>query len=364
MIPLFKVRMADEAPRYVQKVLDSGYVGEGERVKQFENEFAKLVGAKEVKPLMVNSCTSALSLAYHLLNLGPGSSIISSSQTCAASNMPLLHRGVKIVWADVDKYTGLIDVIDVAKKIDSTTKAIIAVDWAGQLPDYELLRELGIPIVEDAAHSLLATNRGWQTTKDNIGYIAWSFQAIKHLNTGDGGCLLVPPEQYERAKKLRWFGLDRDKGGFRADQDIAEAGFKYASNDIAAAIGLANIKDVRLAVEAHQNNAKFFNQVFKDLVKVYVPVLENYTEPSWWFYPILLLDGKYMEFISFMAEKGIQTGKPHRRNDRLSCFKASNAILPNTAFYDSHYCAIPCGSWLSVEDLHKIADAIIEWDKK
>lgn len=356
--------MADEAPRYVQKVLDSLYIGDGPRVKEFEQEFASLVDAKEVKPLMVNSCTSALSLAYHLLNLGPGDSVISTPYSCAATNIPLLHRGVKVVWADVDKYTGLINILDVANKIDSTTKAIVSVDWVGQVSDYELLREIGIPIVEDAAHALCATYRGQQITRGCGNYVAWSFQAIKHLSTSDGGCLLVPPEQYERAKKLRWFGLDRDKGGFRADQDIAEAGFKYQSNDVAAAIGLANIKDVRLAVEAHQNNAKFFNQVFKDLVKVYVPVLENYTEPSWWFYPILLLDGKYMEFISFMAERGIQTGKPHRRNDRLSCFKASNTILPNTAFYDSHYCAIPCGWWLSVEDLHKIADAIIEWDKK
>ena len=233
MIPQFKVKMALDAKEIVAEVLDSGFIGQGPRVEEFEDILWKELGSS-VRPVTVNSCTSAIDLALDLIGVGPGDEVISTPQTCFASQVGAMHR-CNYSLMDIDPITGCMDPNSIERLITDKTKAIIAVNW-GRYCDFASLKSFGVPVVEDAAHC-------WDVFNDNTcergDYICYSFQAIKFLTTGDGGILIPPKDKEEDARLLRWYGLDRTKGqSFRCTQNIKEAGFKYQMNDIAAELVL------------------------------------------------------------------------------------------------------------------------------
>jgi dTDP-4-amino-4,6-dideoxygalactose transaminase len=325
-------------------------------VQEFEEAFGQLVHAA-APPLALNSCTSALDLALHLIGVGLGDEVISTPMTCTATNGVIANRGAKIVWADVNSITGLIDPKDVACKVTRRTKAIMAVDWAGRSCDYWALRTAShelrrVPVIQDAAHHLMVD-------MDNRGdYIAWSFQAIKHLTTGDGGALLAPPEQMERARLLRWYGLDRrSSADFRCAQDIHEVGFKYHMNDIAASIGLANLPHAAWIVEQHRANAAWYSRSLHDAPGIMVPP----TDPSasWWLYTLLVEDRAGLA--RYLSSVGVASSPVHRRNDEHPAFSSWRTYLPGVAAFASRELAIPVGWWVTPEEREYVATSILKW---
>lgn len=363
MIPLFKVFMAEEATKRTAETLMSGYIGEGPRVQEFEQAFGQLVGATDHPPLALNSCTSALDLALHLVGVHEGELVISTPMTCTATNGVIVNRGAQIAWADVDPVTGLIDPASVARIVrEARVTAIMAVDWAGRSCDYTALRRAAvttfrsrtysIPIIQDAAHNLMVdmANHG--------DYVCWSFQAIKHLTTGDGGAILVPPEQRKRARLLRWYGLDRESSAdYRCDQDITEAGFKYHMNDIAASIGLANLPHMPQVVRRYQSNAIRYGRLLADAPGVMVPPAPASFFP--WLYCLLVddVDG----FRAHMAARGVATSPVHKRNDVHPAFNFPSGPLPGVERFSAHQVSIPVGWWLTDSDIEHIAGAVLEW---
>lgn len=351
MIPLFKVFMAPEAPAHVAEVLQSGYIGQGEQVERFEAALQELLGTPE-PPLTLNSCTSALDLALRLIGVGPGDEVVTTPVTCTATNSPIVTRGAIPVWADVEPLTGLIDPADAARKITPRTKAIIAVDWGGALCNYSALRSFGLPVIQDAAHSPTAGLGG--------DYVCWSFQAIKHLTTGDGGALWCPSEQLERARLLRWYGLDRrSKADFRCEQNIQEVGYKYHMNDIAAAIGLANIGNVRRVVQAHRDNARRYHNELVGMQGVVLPQWD--AQSAWWLYTLLIEDRT--SFIAHLADHGIAASPVHARNDTHHAFHYPNGPLPGVDHFASRNVAIPVGWWLSADDRKRVIEAVQTWTR-
>jgi dTDP-4-amino-4,6-dideoxygalactose transaminase len=211
-IPLFRVHMPGSVMEPLQKVLMSGYIGQGPKVEEFEKALVPWVGNPNC--LTVNSGTSALHLAMRLAGVERGTEVISTPTTCSATNEPILERGGGIVWADIDPWTGNIDPMDVERKITGKTKAIIAVHWGGYPCELDELlrisRKYGIALIEDAAHAFGATYRGRQIGSHS-SFVCFSFQAIKLLTTVDGGLLVCPSmDDYRRGKLLRWFGIDRE----------------------------------------------------------------------------------------------------------------------------------------------------------
>lgn len=237
-VKLFKPYVSWRAIWYAFRVLRSSQLAEGKMVKLFEQEFAKKFGLTNV--VSVNSGTTALSLAYELAGLKKGDEVITPVLTCTATNIPLLHIGAKIVFADID-YDLNINIEDVKKKITKKTKAVVFVHFGGNnrgLTDLvELCRERNIILIEDAAQAV--GSRYW----GKGDFTAVSLQAIKTLTCGDGGFLICKDdESYHKAKRLRWFGYDREEKQKKGDTDLVEAGYKYHMNDISAAIGLGNLR--------------------------------------------------------------------------------------------------------------------------
>lgn len=352
-INLFKVAMSDHATAEVSKVLYSGFIGQGPKVEDFEDLLWEELGT-ETRPVTVNSCTSAIDLALELIGVGPYDEVISSPQSCFASQVGAIHKSARIRWADIDPITGLIDPVSVEKLITPRTKAIICVNWGGRICDFDKLKSFGVPVVEDAAHT-------WDVFVDkNISrgdYICYSFQAIKYLTTGDGGLLICPKDKEKDARTLRWFGLDRTKGeSFRCAQDIERAGFKYHMNDIAAAIGICNIPEARNSVLVQCQNAKKLCESIKNK-DIVIPEFDK--NCSYWLMSIHIKNGRKAEFIEYLKERNIDASPVHYRNDLYTCVKDFREDdLPGvSSFHETQVC-IPIGWWLTENELNKIITVV------
>lgn len=374
MIPLFKVLMAADADQRVGEVLRSGYISEGPVVAEYERVMQETLALAD-RPLAVNSGTSALHLALKLAGVGYGDYVLVSPMTCSATIVPIIHLGARPVWVDVDPVTGLMTPLTLrntaAAMLPGHIKAVVAIDWAGTPCDYAGLRksidlyQRDVPIIQDAAHAMFAKDyKGQQigANPDPDHYVCWSTQAIKLLTTGDGGLLLPPADQQTRARKLRWFGLDREsRKDFRCEQDITEAGYKYHMNDISAAIGLANLPYALLHSSYHRRNAMRYWQAFKDLhPRVRVPPFNSGS--SYWIYTILVDDRE--SFTKWMTEREIMVSQVHRRVDEHPAFRSAafgNTVLVGLNEFAAHQVSIPVGWWLSEGEVETIIEAVRSW---
>jgi dTDP-4-amino-4,6-dideoxygalactose transaminase len=358
MIPLFKVRMNEEAPKLLEPVLLSGFIGQGPKVEEFEDMLQEHLGT-ETRPVTLNSCTNAIDLALELCGVGVGDEVIATPQTCFASQVGAIHRGAILRWADIDPITGLIDPDSVAKLVNEKTKAIIAVNWAGRFCDFDALGNLGVPVIEDAAHT-------WDTflIDDDVvrgDYICYSLQAIKFLTSGDGGILICPTKEKEaEARILRWFGLDRTKNeSFRCTQNITRAGFKYHMNDINATIGMANMNAAFDSVcQSRFNSFEIITRV--DNPNLIMPYWDD--SCSFWLFSMHVLNGRKAEFQKYLEDNGIASSPVHYRNDLYDCtIRFAEGDLPGVTEFDKTQVCIPNGWWVDDATLNHIIKVLNEF---
>ena len=359
-IPLFKVFMPESVLEPLNQVLMSGYIGEGPRVKEFEQQLAPWFGNPNV--LSLNSGTSALQLALRLSGVGYGDEVVSTAMTCTATNEPILAMGAKIVWADIDPWTGNIDPADVAKKITPKTKAIMCVHWGGYPCELDELnaiaQEHGITVIEDAAHAFSAEYKG-APVGSHSDFSCFSFQAIKHMTTVDGGALTCRSvDALERGRLLRWYGIDRNSNrkDFRCEEDILEYGYKFHMNDVAATMGIEQLKYVGNTVQKHRANAFAYNQAFSDLKAVRTLRHQNEHKGAYWLYTLRVENP--FKFIAYMKDKKIIASAVHARNDTHTMFRDFRSDLPGVDEFVSEQVSIPVGWWLSEQERDYIIEAV------
>lgn len=358
MIPLVKPYLPprEELMPELEKILYSGYIAEGEPVYEFERQFGKYIGNSNV--LALHSGTDALHLALLLAGVGKDDEVISTAMTAEPTNVAITMVGAKVRWADVDPNTGLLDPKSVRLSITENTKAIILVHYAGMVCNMDefnqISEEFGIPIIEDAAHALGSKYNG-RFVGGNSAYTIFSLQAIKHMTTVDGGFLTFRSgSQLPRAKRMRWFGLD--KGKSRLENDINETGYKYAMNNVNATIGLVQMKHIEHTIGKYIGNGKYFDKFLRGIDGIEVPQYYQNTEPSYWLYT-MQVDHRE-NFISHLQNNGISASPLHYRNDFHSIFNTSKADLPNLDSFYSKLVHIPCGWWVSAEDRERIVEVI------
>jgi perosamine synthetase len=372
-IPLLKVFVAPDLDKPLLDVLHSGYIGEGPKVKEFEAALVETF--KFPRVLTVNSCTSALQLALRLAGVGHGDVVLSTPATNMATNSVILALGATPYWVDVDPFTGRVDPARLPKDLPKNTKALVVMDWGGvscdmfELMDYADRR--GIKVVEDAAHGLGGTYR-----QGVIGQFAdftcFSFQAVKHLTTGDGGALVCKdPADHERGRLLRWFGIDRDnptkQADLRCEAPIHDFGYKMHMNDIAATIGLANLKYFPDNLARIRSNADFYTNAIVDMRQE--PIL-NYLDvhpftcpsdrlPTYWLYTLVISQRRDV-FAEYLRNKGVACSKVHSRNDEHPCMPKPPLPLPGVDEWYRTQLSIPVGWWVTDEDRAYVVKIIRE----
>jgi dTDP-4-amino-4,6-dideoxygalactose transaminase/GNAT superfamily N-acetyltransferase len=353
-IPLFKVHMNKVD---IESVLQSGYISQGPIVELFESELKKLVSNSYC--LTVNSATSGLTLAIRLAG-ADCSEVVSTPLTCFATTAAILANHCTILWTDVDKSCGMC-LNSLRKTLTPNTRAIVIVHWGGVSVDLDELYEIrdtaekmyGHPIyvIHDCAHAFLSEYDGRVIGTGQHNTIAvYSFQAIKHLTTGDGGMIVMPEELYPRAKRLRWFGIDRDGMTSRLENDITEYGYKFHMNDINAKIGLDNMEGLLHRREYSRRIA----DIYRSKIDCPAQTIAPKCKPNYWLYTLFMPNRE--EYITMMAKHGIQVSPVHKRNDINSCVNPYKKHLPQLEEIAPLIVSIPVGWWVTSQDAHKIVE--------
>lgn len=353
-IRLFKPYVSWLARIYALKVLCGTQLAEGPVVRVFEREFGNRFWKRNVVAL--NSGTSALELAYELCGIGPGDEVITPVLTCTATNLPILHRGATIVFADINDTLNL-DIEDVERKITSKTKAIVFVHFGGNGSGLRqllvLARRYNIRVIEDAAQCVGADHSSWGLAD----FTCVSFQAIKTLTTGDGGALICRvPGDYEKAKRLRWFGYDRQEKQRLGDTDLTLAGYKYHMNSISAAIGLGNLRRLQYALKKREQVRSWYRYEFA--IRGLSPYMRYYP----WL--TILVHPKARQVDECLKENEIGSGPYHYRNDKYTVFQRNADLdglahnVPNMDRLEESYTLLPLHHDLKRSDVQHIAGIV------
>lgn len=304
----------------VVEVMESRWIGTGPRCRRLEEAFASLKGVGDA--VAVSSCTAALFLALRELGVAPGTEVVTSPVTFAASSNVIEHLGARPRFVDVDPATGNMDPAAAVEAVTDRTSAILVVHLAGRPVEMEPLLEVrerrGVPVVEDCAHATVGSWRGRATgTIGDAG--AFSFYATKNVTTAEGGILLMRDEErLARCRRLSMHGLTADAwtrynqaAGFRHFQ-VVEPGYKFNLTDIAAAIGLVQLD--RLGEHQGQRARLFdhYGQALADLPLDLPPPADDRDDHAFHLYsPRLRVDEVSIgrdDLLAGLIERGVGCG--------------------------------------------------------
>jgi perosamine synthetase len=358
----FHTSVSPRAIELVNETLQSTFLSEGRRVKEFELALESRLGIRH--PVALNSGTSALHLALVLAGIGAGDEVILPAQTFVATGLAILMEGAVPVFADIDPLTGNITAAAIAAKISPRTCAVIPVHWGGYPCDLDEINSLaathGFAVIEDAAHALGAAYKS-----KSIGAIsrftAFSFQAIKHLTTGDGGALCCMDEfDADLATTRRWFGIDRanSKPSILGERvyDISAIGYKYHLNDLAAAVGLGNLEDFPARLARRREIAGQYRRELADVPGLQLLTLAPDRTHAYWLFTVLV--ERREDFIRKLAANKIPSSVVHLRIDHNSVFGGISNDLPGQAEFNARQISIPVHEALTAEDVDSVIRTI------
>ena len=273
--------------------LKSDWLTTGPLVNEFEEKIELVVGAPAIS---VSSGTAALHCAYAAIGLKPGDEVITPPITFIATQATAALFGAKIRFADVQEDTANIDPVKVEELINSRTKAIVAVDYAGHPVELNELREIadrhGIYLIEDAAHSIGSEYRG-----KKVGSIAdlttFSFFPTKNMTTGEGGAISsLNSELLERARIFSRQGLIREESNFKLEphgpwhQEVHDFGLNYRLPDILCALGISQIAKIEKFKNARTQVFDTYEMLLSNVKGIRLPTKRDYVNPMWHLYPV------------------------------------------------------------------------------
>jgi perosamine synthetase len=360
----FHSHITPQAITNAAKVLESGQISEGQKVKEFETELAGRAGL--LNPVAVNSGTSALHLGLVLSGVEPGDEVILPAQTFVATGVAILMQRAVPVFADVDPQTGNIAPASILENITPRTKAVIPVHWGGYPCEMDEITAIAarhdLAVIEDAAHALGATYRS-RPVGAISRFTAFSFQAIKHLTTGDGGVLCCrDPADAQAALARRWFGIDRANSttsplGER-QYDLNVLGFKYHMNDLAAGVGLGNLHDFSERLRRRQKTGAYYRDELADVLGLQLLRYDTDRTHAYWLFTLLV--ERRERFIRKLAEHEIPASVVHLRIDQNTLFHSSRRHLPGQENFDAHQVSIPAHDGLTDAEIEKIVSTVKE----
>ena len=361
-VPIFYPHIPKNSLKSMKKVLSGRWIGQGPLVDNFEKKFKKKF-TNNLPCVAVGSGTDALHLAYLLAGIKKGDEVICPVFTCTATNIPLLYIQAKIKFADIDPNTLNISIKHVKKLITKKTKAIVFVNYGGlpcNLKELNIIaKKNNIKLIQDAAQSLGSTYNNKPITNYS-DFTIFSFQAIKHISSGDGGLICFKDKTLEKkAYRMRWFGIDRlKKQGGTWENDIKEIGFKYQMTDLGACLLLESLKEFK-KISSHRK--KIFNIYLKKFQKnKFIKIINEtgkFTHSTWLF--TIITDKKdYLQKKLRLAK--IESNQVHFRNDRYSIFKnfVKNKRFPNMDFVEKKYLVLPVHTKMTIADAHYVANMV------
>lgn len=359
----------------VANVLRSGWWTRGKVTVEFEERFAKLVGAKYA--LAVNSCTAALHLALAVYGIGEGDEVITTPMTFCSTVNTILNCGAKPVFVDVDAETGLIDPDEIERAVNSKTKAILPVHYAGLVCDMdrinEIARNYNLKVIEDAAHGLTSEYKG-KPVGSFGNATAYSFYVTKNIATGEGGMLTSDDKDFiDRARVMSLHGMSRDawkRYGAKASWKYAveEAGFKYNITDIASALGVEQLNKLDTMQSIRKKYAAIYDDRFADCPAVCRVKPDSDVNSSEHLYVLKLNLDKLTidrdEFIEKLSEYNVGTSVHfiplHLQPLYRRVLNTKEGDFPKCEAFYNRIISLPLYPSMTGEDVNYVADAVCE----
>jgi len=317
-MPFHVPEIGEDEIRAVVETLRSGWLTTGPKAKTFEEDFRKYIGTRHA--VAVNSGTAALHLALDATGIGPGDEVIVPTMTFTATAEVVVYLGARPVLVDCEPDTLNLDPSDIERKITPRTKAIIPVHFGGQACDMDKILAIAgnyhLKVIEDAAHALPARYKGKRVGA--IGDITcFSFYVTKPIATGEGGMATTNNSEWaEKMQMMSLHGISKDAWKRYSSEgswyyEVLFPGYKYNMTDIAAALGIEQLKKCDLFWEARQRIAANYDEGFRDLQEIETPSCRPGSEHAWHLY-VIKLEPKRLrlnrnEFIAALKDKGIGT---------------------------------------------------------
>ncbi len=350
MIPIARPLIGEEEKKAVLEVLESGMLAQGPRVREFEEAFARYCGCKY--GIATSNGTTALEVALRGFGITRGEVLVPSF-TFIATATSVVHAGARPVFVDVDKETFTMDPEDLKKKITPKTRAIIPVHLYGQCAPMdeilEIARENNLVVIEDACQA-----HGAEYKKKKAGSMGdagvFSFYPTKNMTTGEGG--MVVTSNSEAAERMR---LYRNHGQASRYEHVS-LGHNYRMTDIAAAIGLEQLKKLEDFIEARRKNANYYNEQLENLDGVRTPIEAPERRHTYNQYTLVVEERDMLA--SALENKGIGYGIYYPKGCHEQPVFSTRDRLPNTDWLTKRVVSIPVYPGLSQEELETVARTI------
>lgn len=372
-LPFYLPAVDDEEIQEVTDTLKSGWITTGPKVKQFEKAFAEYIGVKHA--IAVNSCTAAIHLSLIASGIGDNDEVITSPMTFVSTPNNIIETGATPIFVDIDSKTMNIDIDKIEEKITSKTKAIIPTHIAGQPCDMDeimnLANKYNLKVFEDAAHAIYSEYKGRKigTIGDTTSF---SFYATKNLTTAEGG--MITTNDDELARMIRIYvlhGISHDaynryaKGGSWY-YEVVVPGYKYNMTDIAAAMGICQLKKLESMQKRRERIAEIYNKEFKRMPEVEIPFIQNNIKMAWHLYIIKLnlyqLKINRDQFVEELRKRNIGTSVhfipvhyfPYYKNK----FGFKKGDFPNAESVYERIISLPLFTRMTDDDVYDVIEAV------
>jgi len=375
-VRLFVPNVGDEELDNIRDSFDKSWIGLGKKVTEFENKWSEYLGCKN--SVAMNAATSALHLSLQVFKFPEGKKVLVPNITFAATAMAPLYNRLEPVFVDVDHDTVNISLDDLERKYDQDCVALMVVHMGGQPNQMEKImdfaRHKGLKVIEDCAHTVGASYQGKKLGLwGDIG--CFSFEEKKPMTTGDGGMACSNDlDLLHPMKAKRWFGIDKDtwkrSGGYTDSKinarhwhyEIADIGYKFHMNDVAASIGLAQLKKL-----------DGFNARRREILKRYLAGMEKLEnlkplypyEPDQYNYWIVgLRHQKRDQLITFLKSRGIATGVHYMPLTLHPYFKQWDSETPVAKEIWQTFVSLPFHTQLTNEEVDYVLEALYEYEEQ
>ncbi len=372
-VAFFRPQIGEEEINEVVDCLRSGWLTTGAKTKRFEEDFAAYMGGG-VEAVAVSSATAGLHLALQAIGIGPGDDVIVPSYTFTATAAVVEHLGARPVFVDCDYDTLCLGAAQIDAAITERTRAVMPVHFAGlacdMAPLVALAQRRGLRVVEDAAHSLPATSGGVLVGKHPTSATVFSFYANKTITTGEGGMLVTAdPEIAARARIMRLHGIDRDAsdrfaGGSWA-YDIVLPGYKYNMTDIAAAIGIHQLRRANAFQASRQDAARRYREALQDLPIDLPPEATAGDSHSWHLFIIKLRPESPVSrdaAVKALGEAGISCSVHYRPLHKMTYWRKTHGLrdedFPNASRAFAGAISLPLYVGMSDDEIGDVVGAL------
>ena len=372
LIPYGKQSIDEDDIRAVVQVLQSEWLTTGPKVEEFEDAFANFVGAKYA--IAMSSGTAALHGAMYAIEIGTQDEVLLPPMTFVATANSVVFQGGTPIFVDVERDTLLIDTSLIEEKISKKTKALIAVDYAGQPCDYDALKNIadrhGLFLIADACHAL-----GAEYKKRKVGSIAdlnvFSFHPVKHVTTGEGG--MVTTDNENLAKRIRTFrnhGINVDHRERMKKQtwfyEVTDLGYNYRLTDLQCALGISQLKKLPGWLNRRQEIAKRYDIAFSNTKKIKPLILKHDLSHAYHLYVVCLNSaeiGKDREVVfNELRERGIGVNvhyiPVHLHPYYRERFHLGRGLCPVTESVYEQILSLPIFHGMSDEDIDRVIIAV------